>query len=136
MAAALVAGRVGLAELTDEFVCRDDVSDVIAKVRCSTTTEVMEGDQPFAPADQVSVVLTSGEILTCEPVAHAKGSWQKPLTREELQDKFLDCAMRVFDRDQAAILFGQLWDIEQLGSIRELRLTAIGPMHDEASRRL
>ncbi|MBB4371084.1 2-methylcitrate dehydratase PrpD [Bradyrhizobium sp. cir1] len=134
MAAALVAGRVGLVELTDEFVCRVDVNDVIAKVRCSTTTEVMEGDQPFAPTDQVSVVLTSGEILTCEPVAQAKGSWQEPLTREELQDKFLDCATRVFDRDQATILFDQLWDIEQLGSIRELRLAASGPMQDDASR--
>jgi 2-methylcitrate dehydratase PrpD len=123
MAAALIAGRVSLSELTDEFVARPEVSAAAAKVKCSITTEVMDGDQPFAPTDQVSIVLTSGKILAHEPIAYAKGSWQKPLTREELQDKFLDCATRVFKRDQAAALFDQLWRIEQLGSIRELRLT-------------
>ena len=56
----------------------------------------MPGDQPFAPADQVSVVLASGQVLEHAPVVHAKGSWQKPLSRGELKDKFMDCATRVF----------------------------------------
>ena len=123
MAAALIAGRVGLAELTDEFVSRPEVGATFAKVRCTTTDEMMPGDQPFAPADQVSVVLASGEILAHAPVVHAKGSWQLPLSRDELKDKFMDCATRVFKRAQAATLFEQLWNLEELGSIRSLRLT-------------
>jgi 2-methylcitrate dehydratase PrpD len=123
MAAALIAGRVGLAELTDEFVSRPEVGATFAKVRCTTTDEIMVGDQPFAPADQVSVVLASGQVLEHAPVVHAKGSWQRPLSRDELQDKFMDCAKRVFKPAQATALFDQLWNLEEIGSIRSLRLT-------------
>ncbi|MBS7706615.1 MmgE/PrpD family protein [Chelatococcus asaccharovorans] len=124
MAAALIAGRVGLAELTDGFVLRDDVRAAIGKVRCTTTDEVMPGDQPFAPDDRVSVVLASGDVLEHAPVVHAKGSWTMPLTREELRDKFLDCATRVFDNAQSARLFDQLWRLDALKSLRELELTS------------
>jgi 2-methylcitrate dehydratase PrpD len=122
MAAALVAGRVGLNQLTDDFVKRTEVSEAVAKVRCTTTDIVMPGDQPFAPEDNVSVVLKSGEVLEHAPVVYAKGSWQKPLTREELEEKFLDCATRVFDRSHAVALFAQLWQLDELASVRELRL--------------
>jgi 2-methylcitrate dehydratase PrpD len=123
MAAALVAGRVGLSELTDAFVARRDVRETLAKVRCTTTDDLLPGDEPFAPADHVSVRLTSGVEIAHEPVSHAKGSWQKPLDREELAVKFLDCATRHLDRIQAIALFDQLWQLDQLPSIRQLRLT-------------
>ena len=126
MASALIAGRVSLSELTDEFVSRPEVGATFAKVRCMTTDEIMPGDLPFAPADQVSVVLASGEVLEHVPVVHAKGTWQQPLSRDELKDKFMDCATRVFNRSQAADLFEQLWNLEKLGSIRSLPLTTGG----------
>lgn len=124
MAAALIAGRVSLAELTDAFVSRPEVAAAFTKVRCTTTEDTMPGDPAFAPADQISVVLASGEVLEHAPVVHAKGSWQKPLTRAELKDKFMDCATRVFSRTQAKGLFDQLWRLGEAGSIRDLRLTA------------
>jgi 2-methylcitrate dehydratase PrpD len=123
MASALIAQRVSLLELTDEFVSRPDVGATFAKVRCTTTDEMMPRDRPFATADQVSVVLASGQVLEHAPVVYAKGSWQQPLSRDELKDKFMDCATRVFNRSQAADLFEQLWNLEKLGSIRKLRLT-------------
>lgn len=123
MAAALVAGRVGLSELTDGFVSRPDVRQTLAKVRCTATDEILPGDQPFAPADHLSVRLTSGEEIAHEPVSHARGSWQKPLDRKELAAKFLDCATRRLDKTQAIALFDQLWELDQLPSIRQLRLT-------------
>jgi 2-methylcitrate dehydratase PrpD len=48
MASLTVARRVGLKELTDSFVTRDDVKSVMRKVRVSTTQERM-ADMPFAP---------------------------------------------------------------------------------------
>jgi hypothetical protein len=68
-------------------------------------------------------VLASGQVLEHAPVVHAKGSWHKPLTHDELEDKFLDCATRVFTHRHAAALFGQLWRLEEIGSIRSLRLS-------------
>jgi 2-methylcitrate dehydratase PrpD len=124
MASALVAGRVSLSELTDDFVSRSEVGSTFAKVHCMTTDEIMPGDNPFAPADQVSVVLTSGEVLEHPPIVHAKGSWARPLTREELRSKFLDCATRGLSSDRAGMLFEQLCALEQLASLRSLQLTA------------
>jgi 2-methylcitrate dehydratase PrpD len=125
MAAALVARRVGLAELTDDFVSRPEVSSVFGKVRCTTTDEAMPDDPAFAPSDQVSVVLASGNVLEHAPVVHAKGSWQNPLTRAELKNKFLECAARAFSSPHAEELFDQLWYLEESSSVRALRLNKI-----------
>lgn len=125
MAAALVARRVGLAELTDDFVSRPEVSSVFGKVRCTTTDEAMPDDPAFAPSDQVSVVLASGNVLEHAPVVHAKGSWQNPLTRAELKNKFLECAARAFSLSHAEELFDQLWYLEESSSVRALRLNKI-----------
>ena len=83
----------------------------------------MPGDQPLASADHVSVRLNYGSEIAHEPVAYAEGSWQKPLDREELSVKFLECAKRRVDRAQAISLFDQLWELDRLPSIRQLRLT-------------
>ena len=53
----------------------------------------------------MSVVTASGEVLEHEPVTHAKGSWQKPLSREELEAKFRDCAAGAIGAGQATALF-------------------------------
>jgi 2-methylcitrate dehydratase PrpD len=124
MAAALVARRVGLSELTDEFVARPEVVACLDKVKCTTVDETVP-ELGMAPDDRVSVVLTDGRVIEHAPVTHAKGSWQRPLTREELMEKFLDCATRRLGRDHAEELFGQLWNITQLASVRELRLTEL-----------
>lgn len=123
MAAALVAGRVSLSELTDDFVLRPDVRQTLAKVRCTATDDTPPGEAPLAPGDHLSVRLTSGVEIAHEPVRYARGSWQKPLGREELAAKFLDCATRRLDRVQAIALFDQLWELDELPSIRQLRLT-------------
>jgi 2-methylcitrate dehydratase PrpD len=124
MAAALVARRVGLSELTDEFVARPEVVANLGKVTCTTTDETVP-ELAMAPDDRVSVVLADGRVIEHAPVAYAKGSWKVPLTREELQEKFVDCATRRFDRDHALALFDQLWNITELPSVRDLRLTEL-----------
>ncbi len=121
MSSALVARRVGLGELTDEFVRRREVAANFAKVKITTTDEKAELD--FAPDDRVSVVLTDGRVIEHAPVTDAKGSWKRPMTREELKEKFLDCATRRLDKSHASNLFDQLWSIAKLGSVRELKLT-------------
>ncbi len=121
MAAALVARRVGLSELTDDFVRRPEIAANVEKVTCTTTDAVIPG-LPFAPDDRVSVVLSDGRVLEHAPVVHAKGSWEKPLTQEELEEKFTDCVTTRFPRAHAARLFGQLWSAWELDSVRSLAL--------------
>jgi 2-methylcitrate dehydratase PrpD len=125
MASAVIARRVGLKELTDTFVTRDDVKTVMRKVRVSTTEERM-ADMPFAPDDRVSVTLSSGKTLAHEPVSRPKGSWQNPLDERELQDKFMDCVGAGLSDDRGRLLFDQLGRMSGIVTLRELAI-ASGP---------
>ncbi|QIL83806.1 MmgE/PrpD family protein [Diaphorobacter sp. HDW4A] len=123
MAAALIVRRVGLDELKDVFVTRVDVQDLMTKVRCSTTPlRDPTWDVDYAPFDQVTITLNSGQVLEGAKVTRPRGSWQQPMNRDELRTKFMDCAQRQLSEAQASRLFDQLWGLESLGCTRELAL--------------
>ena len=125
MASALVARQVGLKQLTDDFVRRPEIVEAMTRVTTTTTTERM-ADLPFAPADEVAVVLKSGKELEVEPIRYAKGSWQKPLSEQELEAKFLDCSSAgAIGANQATALFASLMRLDALRSLRELPLAAV-----------
>jgi 2-methylcitrate dehydratase PrpD len=127
MVAALVARRVGLSELTEEFVRRPEIAARLDKVTCTTVDETMPELPPMAPDDRVSVVLTNGEVIEHPPVVYPKGSWERPLAREELAEKFVDCTTRRLDRTHAKELFDQLWALDEVPSVRSLKLTLDRP---------
>lgn len=126
MASALVARRVGLAELTDDFVRKPEVVEATRKVRASVIHDGMVG-VPDSPPDTVEVELTTGEVLRHEPVTHARGSWQRPLDREELRAKFRDCVEGRMPAGRGAALFDQLYRLGTVPDIRRLALAAAGP---------
>jgi 2-methylcitrate dehydratase PrpD len=72
-------------------------------------------------------VLTTGEAIEHPPVVYPKGSWERPLAHEELEEKFLDCTMRKLERTHAKELFEQLWTLDELQSVRSLQLTLDRP---------
>jgi hypothetical protein len=92
-------------------------------VHISTTQEQM-ADMPFAPDDRVNVTLSNGTTLAHEPIARPKGSWQKPLSEDELREKFMDCAGTALSDAQAALLFERLAALDRLDSLRELPLVS------------
>jgi hypothetical protein len=127
MASALIARKVGLKELDDGFVRRDDIVEVMRKVKRSTTDERLADMPPFSPDDRVSIRLKNGKTLAHEPVVRAKGHWQKPLTETELREKFLDCTEGKLGRKQAEALFEQLNNLEEVKSLRELPVVKLSP---------
>ncbi|WP_417426786.1 MmgE/PrpD family protein [Hoeflea sp.] len=127
MTAALLAGRVGLAELSDQFVRRQDVQACFGTVRVTTTDEKMPGDETFSPRDTVRVVLADGSSLDHPGITHAKGSWQNPLSRQEQYAKFFDCVASRLGEDASQRLFGQLEEIESLADLRSLAIGAQTP---------
>lgn len=108
VAAALIAGKVGLAEVDDSFVQRDDVQSLMRKVR----VEVGPDDDPDYPvgakADSVAIDLGDGRHFDSEPVARFRGHAQNPMSRDELRQKFDDCVAPVAGRELAATLFDTL----------------------------
>ena len=123
MACALVARGVGIAELSDAFVRRPDVVEIMGKVHCTGIHDGIAG-MPDSPPDTVEVELTSGTVLTHPPVQYARGSWQNPLGRSDLMTKFIDCATTQIDERQASDLFDRLCDLRGLTNLRDLDVAA------------
>jgi 2-methylcitrate dehydratase PrpD len=120
MAAAVTAGRVGLGELTDTFVRRADIQQLMRRV-------VVEANRDYDPEtpgasvhDQVRVRLVDGTVLDSEPVRHARGHATRPLTDAELFDKFRACLDVGIVKLDAGQLFERLQRLQDIASAREL----------------
>ncbi|MFM8548885.1 MAG: MmgE/PrpD family protein [Betaproteobacteria bacterium] len=111
IASSVVERRVGLRELTDEFVNRPAVRSLMSRVRI----EVADGAAcPYEPVfslhDRVQLRLRNGKTLDSGPVRFARGNALLPLSPEALRAKFVDCAASADDID-AAGLFARLTDL-------------------------
>jgi 2-methylcitrate dehydratase PrpD len=113
MAAALVARNVGLRELTDDFVRRPEVQAIFPRVSLEGTAALKEGSN-FAPFDAVAITTTGGETLKSGPVEYAKGSHERPLSREELWTKFADCLGAEFPDAKKSHAFENLMMFDRL----------------------
>jgi len=114
MAGAIIARRVGLRELTDEFVQRPDVQSLMRRVVTTTTSEYDPDLPGAAPADTVALELASGKVLEGAPVARATGHATRPLSEVQIYDKFADCLDAGRSDIPAETLFARL---KSLGAI-------------------
>jgi 2-methylcitrate dehydratase PrpD len=120
MAAAVIAGRVGLGELTDAFVQRADVQELMRRVVVETNQNY-DPDSPGASVyDQVRVHLVGGTSLESEQVRHARGHARRPLTDADLFEKFRGCLDAGGAKVAAAELFERLQRLHEIASAREL----------------
>ncbi|MGE4049159.1 MAG: MmgE/PrpD family protein [Acetobacteraceae bacterium] len=119
MASGIVAKRVGLRELTDEFVQRSDIQALMRKVEIVTTTEYDPDLPGAAPHDLVTVELADGRTVAGEPVRRATGHASRPLSDTQLYDKFADCLDVGGSDIPADVLFRRLSSIQSI-SAREL----------------
>jgi len=119
MAAALVARNVGLRELTDDFVRRPEVQAVFPRVSLEGTGAVKAGSN-FAPFDAVEITTTGGETFKSGPVEYAKGSHERPLSRDELWAKFADCLGTEFPDAKKSRAFENLMMFDRLNGAGDL----------------
>jgi 2-methylcitrate dehydratase PrpD len=120
MAAAVIARSVGLAELTDAFVRRRDVQELMTRVVLDPNENYGEGSLGGAVYDQVVVHLEDGVVLQGEQVRHARGHAKRPLSQSELKRKFTGCLEFARSKRDGDKLFAQLERLEELASVREL----------------
>lgn len=119
IASALVARNVGLRELTDEFVMRPQVRDMMTRVTTSTTETHCPIEPIFALTDRVAIELTDGRRLDSGDIRFARGNAKLPLDDAQLKAKFLDCAAGANDLEATA-LYERLNALENLDSVRNL----------------
>lgn len=119
VACAVIAGRVSLVEVTDEFVRRSDVQQLMKRVAVvpdERKDPVMLG---YAIHDSVVIEMNSGQRLESGPITRVRGDPDLPLTRDQLEEKFVDC-LRAGGMGEQPRLFDALLSIDQLRGVREL----------------
>jgi 2-methylcitrate dehydratase PrpD len=123
VAAALVAGKIGLSELTDAFVGRPEVREAMRKLSIATTETHCPLEPVFALTDRVVLKLKDGRSLDSGEIRFARGNARLPLRDEELRAKFMDCARSAADVDAEA-LFERLARLESVAAVSELQACA------------
>jgi 2-methylcitrate dehydratase PrpD len=127
MAVAIVDKEAGLMQFTDEKVKDTKIQELISKVKYthppemgSTSADSMRG------RTEVVVRLKDGTELS-RRVEAAKGDPENPLTTNEIESKFLDCAQSVFSRQDSKRLLSKIHTLERLKDISELMDLLSGP---------
>jgi len=121
VAAAILRGKVGLAELNDAFVQSPEVQALMRKVRIETTEEIAPDYPNAAPADFVRVIMNDGTERITEKVRRATGHADLPLSTEQLWAKFTDCAEGAsLPPALARRLFDAMQRIDKLNSVEDI----------------
>jgi 2-methylcitrate dehydratase PrpD len=120
MAAAVILGRMGVPEFTDEIVQRADIQSIFPKVKLISVDEHDPRDPVYSPTERVQIKLKNGEMLDTGPVATIKGHANDPLSTEELWGKFSECTEKTHKPEEAKKLFDLLQNVDKLKSAREL----------------
>ena len=114
---AVLAGRVGLAELSDGFVRSAQVQAMLAKVKVRAVDDPDPEEPLFSRSDSVRVTLADGTVLAGEPVQRAKGHAHNPLDMDELRLKFNDCVGQALPAARRDALFERLSELQELGTV-------------------
>ncbi len=114
VACAILAGRVGMAELNDAFVADAAVQSLMRKVRVDSVEETDPEDPLFSPADKVRFMLCDGTALDSDPVRRARGHAHNPIGMDDLRAKFTDCVGAALAPGARERLFERLRHFEAL----------------------
>lgn len=91
MACAVIERKLTLGELVDPVVQRDDIQQLMKRVKVTLLTDYDEVHPQYSPWDQVKVRLRDGRVLESAQVKRAKGHISRPLNQQELFEKFSSC---------------------------------------------
>src|SRR4029077_10918926 len=120
MASSIVAGRVGLGELTDSFVQRQDVQALLGKVTIAADDRPDPNRSGAAPYDLVVIETNSGRRLESARITDERGSPQLPLSPDELWAKFETCLAIGNPGLAARSIFDALMSIEHQRDVQAL----------------
>ena len=123
--------KAGIREFTDAFVSSEPVQQMMARV-----TTVFDPNIEAQGFDKirsvVEVDLADGRKLTQASDDRYRGGPDRPFTRDELRDRFTDCATIVLAAAPARRALSQIESVDQLKDIRELTRT-LTSRHDALS---
>ena len=121
IAAHLLFGDITLDHLRPDVLAVPELHDLMARVEVVTGSR---WDDPLAQAAapegaHVTIDMADGYSRS-QYRAFARGTAQDPLSDEEVERKFMACATRVLDGDEAGLLLERLRSIVQARDLRSL----------------
>jgi len=119
MSAIALQRRAGIREFTDEFVASAPVQAMMTKVD-TVFDQQIEARGFDKMRSIVEVDLMDGRKLSQASDERYRGGPEKPFTREELHDKFSDCASLVLSSDRIKRALDAIESVDRLSSVREL----------------
>jgi aconitate decarboxylase len=118
VAAALTDGAVGFAQLEDDYVRRPDIAALYGLSQVELTDEECPEQPGMAKYDRVVITTCDGRRLDSGPMRHPRGHARAPLSDDELDEKFIDCARH--GGFNGAMLLDRLRSLDRLNDLGEV----------------
>jgi 2-methylcitrate dehydratase PrpD len=119
MASLIIRRKAGVREFTDEFVASAPVQQMMPRV-----TNVFDPKIEAQGFDKIRSVieidLTDGRSLVQPSDDRYRGGPDKPFTREELREKFTDCAQLTLGQPGIAKALDLIENVERIKDVNEL----------------
>ena len=136
MAAGIVYRKAGLQEFTDEAVNDPRIQEMLPRMIVRVDPELEQMGYQHVRT-RVKVITRDGREYSGE-AEWAKGYPLKPLTPEELEGKFLECAQTVLSQQQAVAALEAIKTIETAPTVAQvmatLRIPVAAPAHVHSSQ--
>lgn len=115
-ALALLTGKGGLAQFTEETLWDEDIRALMKKVSVGVDPEI-EAAYPEKWGSKVEISLRSGEKIVIQ-TEYPKGDPENPVTSNDLVDKFMILATRLPEEKRVAFA-DSILKLEKIESVRE-----------------
>jgi 2-methylcitrate dehydratase PrpD len=118
LAIAILRRKVGIEEFRDEVVRDPEVQEMMKRCRHVVDPEI--DARGFQHMDtRVTIRLKDGRVLE-KLESFARGHPNKPMSREQLESKFFECATLTVDADRARLAADMIWNVESLEHVGKL----------------
>ncbi len=122
MTAILIRRKAGIREFTDQFVTSEPVQRMMERVT-GVFDEKIEAQGFDKIRSIVEVDLNDGRTLVQPSDDRYRGGPERPFTREELHEKFADCAQMVLAPDRVKQALAEIEAVDSLRDVRQLVTT-------------
>ena len=122
MASLLIRRKAGVREFTDEFVASAPVQQMMPRVT-NVFDPAIEARGFDKIRSSVEIDLIDGRAIVQAADERYRGGPDKPFTRAELHDKFVDCAQLTLSPARTARALEQIEGVERLKDIGQLILS-------------
>ncbi len=119
MSSLIMRRKAGVREFTDEFVASAPVQQMMPRVT-NVFDQKIEAQGFDKIRSVVEIDLTDGRTIVQASDDRYRGGPDKPFTREELREKFTDCAQLTLGSGAIAKALDLIEGIERLKDVNEL----------------